>query len=343
MLDLDETGDTNIIYQNVLLHLGSVIEDLFPTQEMAPKEATEIHLHIRQDCCLWAMPAIQCEPSVRHPEVRIPKVANKLLYDSQPLDQSRQKILTDVLVLTEHLNYESWDDQTLVRCGSYTLGRIFGAKLAQSYAGKANQKVLELDASVHSVFLTELKILDLLLVFRSLSWELIKSSLTLLLRARPTSLSGVTDVYFDSVDNADNATFRGLASVILHPAVLRRVLRALKRSAIPLGPNIVQAAGIPLLKCLIKNCISHLLLLLRMEPWESNLNSINVASDREIAPQAEPKAITEACLRAILKGGVQADDPREFGDLVQTLRDWAVQHKWTVPIHIFPNTPLLVL
>lgn len=218
MLDLDETGDTNIIYQNVLLHLGSVIEDLFPTQKTAPDQATEVHLHIKQDCCLRAMPAIQCEPRVRHPEVCIPRVVNKLLYDPQPLDQVRHRVLTDVLVLIEHLDYESWDDRTLVKCGSYTLERIFGAKLAQSCAGKANQRVLELDASVHSGFLTELKVLDLMLIFRSLCWELIRSSLTLLLRARPTTLDEMINIYFNAFDNADNATFRGLATVNLHPS-----------------------------------------------------------------------------------------------------------------------------
>lgn len=98
-LELEETDDTNITYQNVLLHLGAVGEDIFPTEKNAPEDTTEINLHVR----LRAMPPIQCVPKVRHPEVRIPKIPNKLLYDPEPLDQKRREVLANVLTAAKHL------------------------------------------------------------------------------------------------------------------------------------------------------------------------------------------------------------------------------------------------
>lgn len=123
--------------------------------------------------------------------------------------------------------------------------------------------------------------------------------------------------------------------------MLGRVLGALKPNALPLGPNIVQAAGVPLLKCLIKGYISRLLN--GKETWESDLNSVNVASDREIGPQTEPKITTENYLRSILKGDIHGDNPKEYGELVQILNERAIPHRWTVPAHVYPSTPLLVL
>ncbi|AAN18266.1 large putative polymerase L [Fer-de-lance virus] len=125
-----DAGDTNLIYQQVMLVGLSIIELTHRRQENTGEDSKVLHLHIREDCCVEFTQDQGDIPSLNNLPEFEDHPTNRLIYDPNPLDNIYITRIKETSVYLHELDFLAWHDEDIKTVLGNSVGQMIEEVIA---------------------------------------------------------------------------------------------------------------------------------------------------------------------------------------------------------------------
>ncbi|BAA32575.1 large protein [Human respirovirus 3] len=220
--EANETKDTNLIYQQIMLTGLSVFEYLFRLKETTGHNPIVMHLHIEDECCIKeSFNDEHINPESTLELIRYPE-SNEFIYDKDPL---KDVDLSKLMVIKDHsytidMNY--WDDTDIIHAISICTAITIADTMSQ--LDRDNLKeiiVIANDDDINSL-ITEFLTLDILVFLKTFGGLLVNQFAYTLYSLKIEGRDLIWDYIMRTLRDTSHSILKVLSNALSHPKVFKR-------------------------------------------------------------------------------------------------------------------------
>nr|ACA24952.1 large polymerase subunit L [Swine parainfluenza virus 3] len=220
--EANETKDTNLIYQQVMLTGLSVFEYLFRLEESTGHNPMVMHLHIEDGCCIkesYNDEHINPESTlelIKYPE------SNEFIYDKDPL---KDIDLSKLMVIRDHsytidMNY--WDDTDIVHAISICTAVTIADTMSQLDRDNLKELVVIANDDDINSLITEFLTLDILVFLKTFGGLLVNQFAYTLYGLKIEGRDPIWDYIMRTLKDTSHSVLKVLSNALSHPKVFKR-------------------------------------------------------------------------------------------------------------------------
>lgn len=220
--EANETKDTNLIYQQVMLTGLSIFEYLFRLEESTGHNPMVIHLHIEDKCCVkesYNEDHINPESTlelIKYPE------SNEFIYDSDPL---KDVDLSKLMIIRDHsytidMNY--WDDIDIIHAISICTAITIADTMSQLDRDNLKELIVIANDDDINSLITEFLTLDIMVFLKTFGGLLVNQFAYTLYGLKIEGRDPIWDYITRTLKDTSHSVLKVLSNALSHPKVFKK-------------------------------------------------------------------------------------------------------------------------
>nr|WNS50116.1 large protein [Ovine parainfluenza virus 3] len=277
--EANETKDTNLIYQQVMLTGLSTFEYLFRLKDNTGHNPTVMHLHIEDKCCIkesYNDEHINPESTlelIKYPE------SNEFIYDKDPLKDIDLSKLMSIRDHSYTIDMNYWDDEDIIHAISICTASTIADTMSQLDRDNLKELVVIANDDDINSLITEFLTLDILIFLKTFGGLLVNQFAYTIYGLKIEGRDPIWDYITRTLRDTSHSVLKVLSNALSHPKVFKRFWDCGVLNPI-YGPNIASQDQIRLA---LSVCEYSLDLFMREWLNGSSLEIYICDSDMEIA------------------------------------------------------------